>query len=86
MSADIVTLPGVERHDIGPVVPVEEVLRNVATMELETIIVIGYGRDGWYLSASSPDMDRNIGMLARAQHEMLHCEPCEIIAGEDAGA
>jgi hypothetical protein len=79
MSADIHTLPGVDRHDIGPEVSVAHILGQA--IDLETVVVIGYGPQGWYLASSSPDMDRNIGMVMRAVHDMLHTDTAEFISG-----
>lgn len=70
--ADIHVIPGVERHDIGPNVSVEQVLESAGATGLSVVIVIGYGREGFYLATSSPDMDRNIGMAMRAVHDLLH--------------
>lgn len=81
--ADIHTLPGVERFDLGPDVEVARVLEQAVDHNLNTVVVIGYGPQGWYLAPSSPDMDRNIGMAMRAVHDMLHTESNEIVMGED---
>lgn len=84
MSADIHTLPGIERHDLGPEVSVERVIERAREHDLSVIIVIGYGRDGWYLACSAPDMDKNLGMLTRATHDVLHVEPAEIVTIDES--
>jgi len=78
----VVVLPGVERHDIGPEVEVVELLGGASG--LTTVVVIGYGPEGFYLAASSPDMDRNIGMTMRAVHDMLHTQ-ADSFTPDDAG-
>lgn len=72
--ADVHVLPGVERHDVGVEIPAEGILRQAIDGGMTTVIVLGYGRNGWQLWSSSPDMDKNLGMLSRAQHEVLHCD------------
>lgn len=81
--AEVKILPGVERHDVGVKTPANAILRLAFEAGMETVIVLGYGRCGWHLWSSSPDMDRNLGMLSRAHHEILHCDGTEDFQTED---
>lgn len=64
--AEVLLLPNVERYDIGHNVPVERVLELALAANLDHVIIVGRGRDGFYLASSSSDNDRSLGLLARA--------------------
>lgn len=85
--AEITVLPGVERRDIGHNVKVQNILESAAKENMHVVIVLGYGEHGWCLWGSSPDQDKNVGMLSRAHHEILHCEGAEeFTTDEENGA
>lgn len=82
MSAEVVTLPGVERHDIGWHVEVEKIFEDARRAGMITVVICGYGREGFHVWASHPDMDRNIGMIERAKSEIVRCDTPERFRNE----
>jgi hypothetical protein len=83
--ADIHLLPGVARNDVGPRVPIEELLQAVAEAGMTNVIVLGYGREGFSLWSSDPDLDRNVGMIERAKLEMLCTDSDDLFDRKDSG-
>lgn len=71
MTENVVTLPGVERRDIGPEVPSEDVLQGAIDAGVRDAIVIGRSRDGhFYIASASADVDATVGKLFRAATEL----------------
>lgn len=67
MSADVVTLPGVERRDLGADVSPEAVLRGALEDGVHDVIIVAKTRDGErFLASCDSNVDAVVGKLFSA--------------------
>lgn len=65
---NVVLLGGVTSHDL----PVNRILQAAHDADLETVLILGYKKDGSeYFAASTADGAENIWLMERAKHNMM---------------
>jgi hypothetical protein len=85
--ADVVSLPGVSRHDLLDDTPVNDVLASAMELPLSGVVVVGRNLNGDIeVLSTQADADAAIGLLMRGVSYLASAEQIEEPAGDGGSA
>lgn len=68
MSADVVTFPGITKLDLPP----ERLLTQALEAQPDSVVIVGYGKDGeFYFASSKADGAEVLWLLELAKKRLL---------------